>query len=254
MNAETAAVEPAAEASSPDAATPKDAATLSEYTAGQRAVEIASILGFGSLAAWVAYRIFAGAAGADWAIVGAGVLVGYIGADLGSGLVHWGFDTWGSIYTPVLGKAFIRPFREHHFDEKAITRHDLIETNGTNCLVAIPVLALALLPTTGSGHPIGTFAATTLLFVCVATMLTNQIHKWSHQDTPPALIGFLQRLHLILPPDHHRIHHAAPYDTHYCITTGWLNPMLRAIGFFRGLEWTITAVTGAQPRRDDLAR
>lgn len=236
------------------AITPKDAGTLSEYTATQRALEIASILAFGLLSGYIAWRIGRGAIGSDWAIIAAATFAGYVGADLGSGLVHWGFDTWGSIYTPVLGKAFIRPFREHHFDEKAITRHDFIETNGNNCLVALPVLALALIPTPGHGAPIGTFLSTFLLFVCVGTMATNQIHKWSHQDNPSPFIATLQRWHVILPPEHHSIHHKPPHETHYCITTGWLNPVLRSIGFFTTAERVITAVTGAQPRHDDLTR
>ena len=31
-----------------------------------------------------------------------------------------------------------------------------------------------------------------------------------------------------------------------------MNGPLKAIGFFRGLEWLVTAVTGAIPRRDDI--
>ena len=234
-------------------ATPKDAAVLSEYSATHRAVEILSIASFVLLAGYVGWRAMHEASGSDWALLAAAAFAGYVGSDFGSGFVHWGFDTWGSVYTPVLGKNFIRPFREHHFDEKAITRHDLIETNGNNCLVALPVLSMALVPSVGPGHAIGTFFSTFLLFVCVGTMLTNQFHKWSHEEAPPAFATLLQRWHVILPPDHHTIHHTAPYDSHYCITTGWLNGPLAAMGFFRRLERIITAVTGAVPRQDDLA-
>jgi hypothetical protein len=80
------------------------------------------------------------------------VVAGYIKADLISGIVHWLADRYGTETTPILGANFIRPFREHHFDPKAIVRHGFIETNGSNCIVSAPCMAIAflLLPMTPS--------------------------------------------------------------------------------------------------------
>jgi len=87
--------------------------------------------------------------------------------------------------------------------------------------------------------------------VCVCVC---QIHKWSHTYFGlPRPIVFLQTLHVLLPRRHHRIHHVAPHDTYFCITTGWLNYPFEMISFWPRLENVVTAVTGAIPRSDDMA-
>ncbi|HEX8441417.1 plasmanylethanolamine desaturase [Archangium sp.] len=228
----------------------QDATALAQgYSPAIRAMEIASIVTFVALEAALVWRLWGSAHTGPWLLLSA-VLLGYLAADFVSGLVHWMGDTWGSTEMPVLGKAFIRPFREHHVDEKAITRHDFVETNGNNCLVSIPVALLAVaLPHSSPGW---VFVSTFLGAMIFWVMATNQFHKWSHVDSPPALIGFLQRTHLILPPDHHRVHHTAPYNKYYCITVGWMNKPLLMIAFFPTMERLITWATGMIPRKDDI--
>lgn len=80
-----------------------------------------------------------------------------------------------------------------------------------------------------------------------------QTHKWSHTYFGlPVIITVLQNLNIILPRQHHRIHHVAPHDTYYCITTGWLNYPLEKINFWPICENIIETVTGYKPRSDDM--
>lgn len=181
---------------------------------------------------------------------------GIITADFGSGLVHWAADTWGSIELPILGKNFLRPFREHHIDPTSITRHDFIETNGDNFMVALPILGkLAWNFLTRTSIEIQhDYAFSAYLFLCsIFVAMTNQIHKWSHTYWGlPKWVLFLQNHHIILPRRHHRIHHVAPHETYFCITTGWLNWPLEKIKFWPALESVIEFVTGCKPRADDM--
>jgi hypothetical protein len=138
-------------------------------------------------------------------------ILGYILADFFSGFVHFLGDTFGTEDIPFFGPNFIRPFRSHHIDEKEITRHNFLEVNGTNCIVSLVVLIPAFywLPITASLFYF--MVGEVMWFLIFSIFLTNQIHKWAHEDNPPAFIKFLQRKKIILSPEHHQVHHTAPF-------------------------------------------
>lgn len=182
-----------------------------------------------------------------WAWLGASVLAGVLAADFASGLIHWTFDRYGSAHTPFLGPSFISPFRIHHVDPEDITRHGFVETNGNTSLLAAPVLAVAVLLPIETPGALFTHAA--VLMTGLFVVGTNQIHKWSHQEHPAALVALLQRLGLLLGRAHHQVHHTFPYEKNYCITTGWLNPPLMAIDFWARMERTLARL-GAVAHRD----
>ena len=72
---------------------------------------------------------------------------GIAAADLGSGLVHWGADTWGRDDLPLIGPRLLVPFRVHHVNPEDFLRRRFVDTNGDVAFLAIPVLvALGVLP------------------------------------------------------------------------------------------------------------
>jgi plasmanylethanolamine desaturase len=179
------------------------------------------------------------------------VFVGLLGADFTSGFVHWLFDTWGSVKTPVVGQLAIRTFREHHVDSKAMTRHGFVETNGHN-------ITLSLVPSVTGYFALQHYTlpsvllAMTCFFMALCVAMTSQIHKWAHMPVAPRIVRWFQDAGLIIGARHHNRHHVLPHDSHYCITVGWMNGPLELVRFFKGLERLITAVTGAEPRAEDL--
>ncbi|EIE02933.1 kua-ubiquitin conjugating enzyme hybrid localization domain protein [Leptospira licerasiae serovar Varillal str. VAR 010] len=167
------------------------------------------------------------------------LFLAYITADFLSGFVHFLGDSFGNEFTPYIGPAFIFPFRDHHVDPKGITRHDFVETNGNNCLVSFPILLYCFFAPLESGNfPWG---RTFWILVLIGIFFTNQIHKWAHQDEPNKLIKYMQKKRWILSPEHHKIHHTAPYDTYFCITTGWWNPLLHKIRFFPTVKKSVNS-------------
>ncbi len=157
------------------------------------------------------------------------VLSACLAADFVSGVVHFLADNFGKPETPVLGRLFIFPFREHHIDPLAITRHNFLETNGASCLVSLPLVGLALWATDAEQNALLRFW---LFCFLLAVLATNQIHKWAHMAHPPLIARILQRARIILPPHEHAIHHSGLHDSYYCITTGWLNYLLTRLRVF----------------------
>ena len=223
------------------------------YSPAMRRFELASIVVYGIAMAALTLRLAPNVGRAPWLVLTA-IMLGFVAADFVSGVVHWAADTWGSPDWPIVGQALIRPFREHHVDQKEITRHDFVETNGNNCFISIPFgVGAALLPQ-GPGRIFNLFAASFLGSLILWVLFTNQFHKWAHLDRPSRAIALLQRWNLALPPEHHSVHHQAPYAKYYCITVGWLNEPLHRIRFFPALERVVSALTGLVPREDDLGK
>jgi len=205
------------------------AAAPPRYGAGQRMLELGAIAAFAVLAAWGLWRLAAATQLLFVAVTAFAVPAGWLASDAMSGLLHWALDSFGSAQTPIVGRAFIRPFREHHADPEEMTRHDFVETHGASCFAALPFLGAACVLPLEAWPSI--VAQALLVFISLGALFTNQCHKWAHMDesATPAAVRWAQAKGLVLPREHHRLHHTPPFDSHFCMSCGWMNPALNAL-------------------------
>jgi ubiquitin-conjugating enzyme E2 variant len=198
-----------------------------DYPRAHRILELASVALFTVFATAFGVRV-AQALSHRWGwitvpAVVASAVVAYAVSDLLSGLVHFLFDNFGSPSTPVIGQKFVKPFRDHHGDPMAMTHGDFVAVNADNFFACLPVLVPGYFLIDVERHP---YAGVFLVALMLATIVTNQIHKWAHLPQVPRLVRAAQARGVVLSVEHHRVHHTAPFDDHYCITWGRLDPLL----------------------------
>lgn len=210
-----------------------------------RALEIASIGLAACLLLDLGTRAASGALEpGTWWLIPTTLALGFLSADFASGAVHWIGDRFFAEDTPLVGATLIKPFREHHIDPQDIVRHGLLELHGNSSLPVVAILlTLRFLPD-GSGA-IRTAFDLWLLFFLMASVATNQFHKWAHAPDVSRSVRWLQRSGIILAPERHAQHHSGDFATSYCITSGALNPLLDRIDFFGRCERGIRAMQAA---------
>lgn len=199
------------------------------------AIEAGAVSVFTALMASLLYRLAASLEDrwdAAWCLLAAPA--GWLAADFASGLMHWFADSFFEEDTPWIGPLLIQPFREHHRDPQAMTRHGFLELTGNSCLVLLPVVGTAL------ALPLSPFFQSAVAAFAFGLFATNLFHKWAHDSVAPGCVRWLQERWLILPPTHHRRHHSANHGAAYCVTTGWTNSLAEASGAFAALRRLLT--------------
>jgi ubiquitin-conjugating enzyme E2 variant len=166
-----------------------------------------------------------------------------LAADFLSGLFHWIEDGYGRPHWPITGKHITRPNMLHHRDATAFTANSWMRS--ADVLLVLGALVLA-----------GAAALGLLNWLLLLTVLlginANEIHKWSHRPRSQngVLISFLQDQGIIQSPRHHARHHGGNKDTHYCVITNYLNPILDRLRFWRVLERVVFLVLRVRRRPD----
>jgi plasmanylethanolamine desaturase len=175
------------------------------------------------------------------AVLGLAALCGYLAADLASGLVHWFCDRFFEEDSPYLGRLLIRPFREHHRDPAAMTRHGWLELCGNSAQALVPLLlAVLAAPLPAGAGLVATFVDGATVAFALAALATNAFHCWAHAPRVPPLVARLQSLGLILGPRAHAVHHAG--GGAYCVTSGWANRVVDGLALPARLERGLVAL------------
>ncbi|XP_051125171.1 fatty acid desaturase 4, chloroplastic-like [Andrographis paniculata] len=170
-------------------------------------------------------------------------LLGYLAADLVSGIYHWSVDNYGTAETPFLGFQ-IELFRVHHKQPWAVTKYD---TARAVHIVAAAVAVLLLPPALAARDPAALgFLAAFGGFV----MFSLQIHAWAHtaKKNIPAGVRALQDAGIILRPSWHAAHHRPPFNNTYCSVSGWCDPVLDKLKVFETMEVVLFHVAGVRPQ------
>ncbi|XP_077220323.1 fatty acid desaturase 4, chloroplastic-like [Tasmannia lanceolata] len=170
-------------------------------------------------------------------------LIGYIMADLGTGIYHWGIDNYGDGSTPLCGSQ-IEAFQGHHKWPWIITRRQF--ANNLHAIarpITFVVLPMDLLLDGGAVH-----AFVGVCSGCI--MFSQQFHAWAHgtKSRLPRLVVALQDVGVLISRARHAAHHRPPYNNNYCIVSGVWNEFLGKLRFFEAMEMVIFFRFGVRPR------
>lgn len=164
-------------------------------------------------------------------------------ADLITGAFHWFEDRYGNPKWPILGHT-IRQNQQHHHTPRSFLSGTFISRNKEVWLLGIAFLAgfWAL-------GWLNLFTGSAVFFA----MFANEIHAAAHKSPKEngRLVTALQKTGFIQSHKHHAQHHRKGKDTHYCVMTNHLNPVLERVQFFQIIEKGIERTTGIVPRLDD---
>ena len=171
-----------------------------------------------------------------------GALVGYLFADLATGVYHWAVDNYGSGETPVLGRQ-IAAFQGHHGAPWTIAQRAFANNLSALTVPVTPQMVALLGLSSHLSVGFASFYATSLLFI----VLSQEAHRQAHFIRPSPLFERLQKWGLSLPRRMHAQHHAEPYGVNYCIVSGVWNALLDRQKVFRRLEKIVFEITGNEP-------
>ena len=171
------------------------------------------------------------------------VVAAVVAADFVSGVVHWAEDTYAR-FEPARKLRLINAIALdndlHHRRPRDFLARSWWQSSWDLTLLGFAIVIAA--------WAMGALSCALLVFVLLSVN-ANQMHKWTHRNPRENAwwVTRLQRLHLLQTPRHHGRHHAGEKNSHYCVVTNFLNPLLEEISFWRRLERLVARCRGRTP-------
>jgi ubiquitin-conjugating enzyme E2 variant len=186
--------------------------------------------------------------GVSWGAMAASVAL----ADAVSGFVHWLEDAYlrfkPNRKIPLLNQ-IAQDNMLHHKRPREFLKRNWWQSSWDLVLIGAVILATA--------WALDSLNAAVVVFV-VLSVNANQFHKWAHRNPRenPRVITWLQRLRILQTPRHHGRHHSGEKNSHYCVVTNLLNPVLEKLSFWSSLEWILARAFGLhrQPEPYDFPK
>ncbi|KAK9133453.1 hypothetical protein Scep_012981 [Stephania cephalantha] len=170
--------------------------------------------------------------------------IGYLLADLASGVYHWAIDNYGSSNTPIVG-AQIHAFQGHHKWPWTITKRQF--SNNLHALSRAVFFTMLPLDLLADANPaLHAFAG-----ACAGCiMMSQQFHAWAHgtKSRLPRVVVAMQEMGVLVGTEEHGRHHRPPYNNNYCIVSGAWNGVLDESRVFEMLEMVLFLRFGVRPR------
>jgi ubiquitin-conjugating enzyme E2 variant len=191
--------------------------------------------------------------GGGWLPAAACLAVGTFVADFVSGFLHWAFDTYFSDRSSTV-KRMVALVREHHVFPDRIFEYSVWREAGElswfAALISAPMYGVAMFLPGVADSLRGALIGTGLTLSLEITFML-EFHKAGHRRERGRFVRTLQRMRLLLSPEHHFRHHTGRHDINYCLINGVADDTLGKLGVFRAMEAVIAAATGAVAREHD---
>lgn len=167
------------------------------------------------------------------------ILIAWLLADFLTGVVHWFEDRYMDKYSLNFLNSLAEENDLHHRKPTAMTLNSGWTNMRSAAAIGWPLAAILWL----IGCPLW------IWLIPFFASFGNLVHRWAHMPKHrlPSWIRLMQRIGLFISYQHHDLHHRSMRQLipkhlagyKFCPMTNWVNPILDAVRFWHGLEWTL---------------